>query len=429
VAFPADRHGRLAALGGERLPLYGESRQWGPERAPDLALTTCRHGRTNARVGYDLFKEVGWLLTRGQPPEHAAIPTLDLHIDWLRRRIHESGARCDEIRPAPDGYRFIAALTHDVDHPSLRLHGWDRTAAGFLLRALVGSAVQVLRGREGAGYLWRNWMAALRLPLVQLGLARDFWRDFPAYQRLERGHPSTFFVLPFRNRPGRREGEAAPRIRGAAYGVRDVAGELQTLAQAGCEIGLHGIDAWHDEAAAQNEFAELAAATEPGRRGVRMHWLYFDENSPLVLERAGAEYDSTVGYNSTVGYRAGTAQAYRPPGAQRLLELPLIVMDTALFYPSHLNLTRAEAWQRVCRILDYAVRLGGCVTVNWHDRSRAPERQWGGFYRDLVAELERRGAWITTAGAAVEWFRQRRAAFGGDRAGSSEIAYAGQSGQ
>ena len=44
-------------------------------------------------------------------------------------------------------------------------------------------------------------------------------------------------------------------------------------------------------------------------------------------------YDSTIGYNETVGYRAGTTQPYRPLAASRLLELPLHVMDTALFYP------------------------------------------------------------------------------------------------
>lgn len=407
---PADPKGRLVVHGGDTVPLYGECFHWGPERAPRFVRVNVRDGKTIVRVGYDLFGEVRWLLTRGQPTEHAAIPTLELHIELLRRLISDSGASCPEVRPVPEGHRFIAVLTHDVDHPALRLHRFDQTILGFLNRALFGSLAKVLRGRESAGYLVRNWVAALKLPLVQLGLARDFWRDFPTYLRLERGRPSTFFVLPFANRPGRRGPGPAPRIRGAAYGARDLAPEVRTLEKAGCEIGLHGIDAWYEEAAARDEIQELAGVAKSFGGGVRMHWLYFDENSPLVLERAGAEYDSTIGYNNTVGYRAGTGQVYRPLGATRLLELPLIVMDTALFYPSYLNLTRQEAWKRVTAILDYAVRLGGCVTVNWHDRSLAPERQWGGFYRDLVEELERRGAWITTAGEAVGWFRKRRAA-------------------
>jgi hypothetical protein len=144
--------------------------------------------------------------------------------------------------------------------------------------------------------------------------------------------------------------------------------------------------------------------------GVRMHWLYVDEQSPVALERAGAAYDSTIGYNETVGYRAGTTQAYKPLGATRLLELPLHVMDTALFYPRHLDLSTREAWKRVGRIIDNALQFGGSVTVNWHDRSIAPERLWGAFYVKLVQELKSRGAWFSTAGQAVSWFRKRRSA-------------------
>ena len=47
--------------------------------------------------------------------------------------------------------------------------------------------------------------------------------------------------------------------------------------------------------------------------------------------------------------------------------------------------------------MDHAVRFGGCLTVNWHDRSVAPERLWGACYRELVQELKGRGAWFATA--------------------------------
>jgi hypothetical protein len=141
-----------------------------------------------------------------------------------------------------------------------------------------------------------------------------------------------------------------------------------------------------------------------------MHWLYFDQESPLVLEQAGAAYDSTVGYNGTVGYRVGTTQVYKPLGVTRLLELPLHVMDTALFYPSHLALSPGQAKVLLAPILENVVRFGGTLTINWHDRSLAPERLWGEFYRDLIEELQSRGAWFATAGQATSWFGNRRAA-------------------
>ena len=148
-----------------------------------------------------------------------------------------------------------------------------------------------------------------------------------------------------------------------------------------------------------------------------MHWLYFDENSPRVLEEAGAEYDSTVGYNVTVGYRAGTTQVFKPLSVKRLLELPLHAMDTALFYLSYLALSPRKASARLRDLTDNVIRHGGCFTINWHDRSLAAERLWGDCYRELLHDLKTRGAWFATAGQAVAWFRMRRAAtFGTDPA-------------
>ena len=141
-----------------------------------------------------------------------------------------------------------------------------------------------------------------------------------------------------------------------------------------------------------------------------MHWLYFGPQSPALLEEAGYSYDSTVGYNGAVGYRAGTGQVFKPFATQRLLELPLHLMDTAMFYPSHMNLSPVAARAEMQALIGNAVRFGGVLTVNWHDRSLAPERLWDQPYLDLLAELKRRGAWMPTAGEAVAWFRERRAA-------------------
>jgi hypothetical protein len=128
------------------------------------------------------------------------------------------------------------------------------------------------------------------------------------------------------------------------------------------------------------------------------------------LEEAGFAYDSTVGYNETVGYRAGTNQVYKPLEATRILELPLHVMDTALFYPDYLDLSEDQAWHRLIPFFDHATRNGGVFTVNWHDRSISPERLWGDFYVRLLEELTARGVWFCTAKEAVSWFQKRRSA-------------------
>jgi hypothetical protein len=408
---------RTLSYKGLPLPIYGDSITF-----RDGASGILRDGRSgnpalhlhrsvelvSAWLGYDLFNEIHILLTTGQPAENASIPTLETHIAVLRDLIIANGISLIEIPAIPDGYRFIACLTHDIDHPSIRIHMLDRTVIGFLYRALVGSLIDVFRRRRSLRHLLANWMAVLRLPFIHVGYARDFWRDFEHYPKLEKGLRSTFFVIPYSGSPGRSSLGLAPRSRAARYGATEIADQLKRLLSEGCEIGLHGIDAWMETSRGIAEVEQIRRIV--GRRdlGVRMHWLYFDANSPARLEMAGADYDSTVGYNQTVGYRAGTTQAYKPLSATKLLELPLHIMDTALFYPCYLDLSFDEAKERAGKIIDNAVKLGGSVVVNWHDRSIAPERLWGDVYVQLVDELESKGAWFATAAEAVSWFRKRR---------------------
>jgi hypothetical protein len=409
---------RLLTYQGQLIPIYGDCVTF---PAVERSLLVDAHSRESAayqcesgqkitvRVGYDLFSEIRNLLTAGQPAAYANIPTLELHIAFLRDLIQDCGISLVEIPPVPEGYGFIACLTHDVDHPSIQRHKWDHTAFGFLYRALVGSLGKFARGQMSIRDLARNWWTALKLPLVYLGVGEDFWGDFgDRYLELEKGIRSTFFVIPFKGRPGNHSSGLAPNYRAAQYGAADIADAIQKLTSAGCEVGLHGIDAWCDSSRGRAELAEIRRLTGASEIGVRMHWLYHDQQSPAILEKAEVAYDSTIGYNETVGYRAGTMQAYKPLSATQLLELPLHVMDTALFYPAHLGLSPLKARKVVAAIADDAAKFGGCLTVNWHDRSLAPERLWDASYRDLVQELKSRGAWFATAGEAVSWFRKRR---------------------
>jgi hypothetical protein len=195
--------------------------------------------------------------------------------------------------------------------------------------------------------------------------------------------------------------------RATAYDVTDLEEWPSTLERAGAELGVHGIDAWHSAAKGRAELDRLkSVAKDPV--GIRMHWLMWQDTSPEELERAGFAYDSTAGYNETIGYRNGTTQVYKPLGAQRLLELPMHIQDGALFYPTRLRLSEAEAWKRCAGLFDQASRFGGVVTVLWHDRSHGPERFWGDFYMRLVTAIRGSGAWVGSARQVVEWFRARR---------------------
>ncbi len=417
---------------GERIPIYGNRVTFPAEssgflidedsKKPAAYRQQSRQGRV-VRIGYDLFGEIRLLLTQGQPPANADVPALEMHIAFLRNLIVEHGIPLIEVPPVPHGCSFIVCLTHDVDHPSIRQHKWDHTTVGFLYRAIFGSLRRLILGQITPRDLLRNWAAVLRLPFVYAGVASDFWREFAdRYLDLEKGLHSTFFVIPFKDSPGRNSQGLAPTFRAARYSAADISDTIRKLTAAGCEVGLHGIDAWCDSVQGHAELEEIRRVAGVASIGVRMHWLYYDQQSPATLEKAGAAYDSTMGYNEKVGYRAGTTQVYRPLGATRLLELPLHVMDTALFYASYLRLSPRQARAVLGGMADNAVKFGGCLTVNWHDRSLVPERLWYASYRDLVEDLKSRGAWFATAGEAVAWFQKRRSVvFETDNAASDGV--------
>ncbi len=329
---------------GKPLPIYVSDYSVEDSTSPVLSEKNF-NSQTVVFVAYGLFAEVWHLLTDGQPPEHAASPTLERHIELLRHLILSHGLPLVEIPPRPAGHEFIACLTHDVDHVGIRNHKFDHTMFGFLYRATAGSVLEMARGKKSIGQLAANCLAATKLPLVHVGLAKDFWYQFDGYSKLENGVPSTFFVIPKKGEAGLDpNGECQPN-RAASYDARDLTDILRGLEKGGKEIAVHGLNAWRDAAAGREEkeiISEIIGASrEPPRAaappaggsdqngsagatrgstdrgqsrsavGVRMHWLYFNAQSPTELEKAGFAYDSTCGYNGTIGYPRGNGAGFQ----------------------------------------------------------------------------------------------------------------------
>lgn len=418
IALRSRHMGGSLSYEGNALPIYGElatleSRSGG---VPCVAAAhgvaglrvTSVDGAAMVRLGYDVFQEVQLLFSTGQPAEYAHIPTLDIHIRMLRNWIVNEGIPLLEIPPIPAGHGFAVCLTHDIDFVGIRNHKFDHTMWGFLYRSTVGAARNLFRRRISMARLFGMWRAAASLPFVYLGWARDFWDPFEWYLRVEKNLPATYYLIPFKRRSGERVPGRHVSRRATAYDISDLLGWTTTLMNQGCELGVHGIDAWHSVEKGRDELSRVAAVTSESGVGIRMHWLLRDENTFGILDEAGYAYDSSVGYNETIGYRSGTTQAFRPSGAQALLELPLHIQDGALFYPDRLDLSEPEAWNRCENLIDNARVFGGVLTVVWHDRSHGPERFWGDFYVRLVRALRSLDGWFGTASQVVSWFRKRR---------------------
>ena len=403
---------------GVEFPVYGDVAVFQPAgrtfvrrrgKSEIAGLEVRESTRQIVRIGYDLFQEVSFLLSKGQPPENAHIPTLEVHISLLRGIMVSAGVSFVEVPPVPAGYDFAACLTHDVDFTGIRGHKFDHTMWGFIYRAFAGSLIYALRKRMPWSKLLQNWKAVCSLPLVYLGLQDDFWLEFDRYLQIENGLGPTFFFIPFKNFAGVRASGAAPKRRAAKYDVAEIKDQVRELVKRGCEVGVHGIDAWHNSQKGHAELSRIRGVTGQSEFGVRIHWLYFTEGSPKTLEEAGFSYDSTFGYNDGVGFRGGTTQVFCPPTAETLLELSLNIQDTAMFYPSRMNLSEAEALNSCRQLIHFSSLFGGALTVNWHTRSLSPERLWGDFYKSLLKEIQNYHVWFGRAEEIVKWFRKRRA--------------------
>ena len=286
----------------------------------------------------------------------------------------------------PAGKRWALVLSHDVDHLGLRDHVVD----GFLLRQGWNAVRQnFTRGRFRPLRCLDQWIG---LGLACVGIDRwDVIGDLLEEER-RAGVPSTWFF-------------AMRRGLGIAYRPDRAAPVIRELAAAGREIGLHG-QTPDDAAGLAAELRELGEIAGRTIAGVRMHYLRLTREVLDGLEQAGGRYDSTVMDRTHLD--PATHPLAQPRRLRdRLVEVPIHVMDSTLFSVTGLGLGREQALDWVRRVADRARELGRALVVNLHPNyfsRQSPEvRDW---YRALLGELtDRSDVHVTDLAGLLELLR------------------------
>ena len=332
--------------------------------------------RNGARDEHDRFRAASSCLDPLDPP-----------VERLRRDL---GAEA----PRWGGARFAVALTHDVDSPwkwtRTGLKGAAARAKSDLVHGRVRSGLRELRGLAGA-------------PLHKASGTDPFW-SFDRILDDERrsGASSTFFLM----------AEHAHELDGpAAEQYERLRPRLvETLQDAGAEVGLHGSYSAADDPARLSSEKKILEQLAGSVRGQRYHFLRLDPHRNLAqLEAAGFAYDSSLGFSDALGFRAGIAHPFRPWDFDReaprdLLEVPLAAMDVTLSAERYLGLSTSEADERLRALLDWAAENGGGFAVLWHseqyDSALLPG--WDRLYKRLIEEVQQRGGVCLQAGALAE---------------------------
>ena len=326
-------------------------------------------------------------------------PVVSTAAEALRTAVTSAAGRRPVlmVAPWPDGRRWAAALTHDVNVVT----GWPIFSA---LRLTELAAKGQFRT---AGTVAAAAAAHLLKDPVMLGV----------HEVLDIEHradiSSTWFVLcGTPTLDSFRKGDLTyrpdtPRARGVFRAIRD----------AGHEIGLHGsfvtMEVGETFIAQRARLGGLIRST-PG--GVRQHFLRMRPGATqLAMAAAGFDYDATFGFPDRNGFRLGVADIVPAWNATedtrtRLDEVPLTWMDRAQSKYQHVE----DPTRWVDDALDIAAasrRVGGLWVGLWHPNLTAPLGFPGATaaYELLVASLLADQPYMAPLERMVAWRRLRRA--------------------
>jgi hypothetical protein len=246
-------------------------------------------------------------------------PVVSLLAMEFRRAVLAVAGRkpVRSLAPWPEGHRWAAAVTHDVDvvewWPLFPLQRMTQLAmqGNWDLVARVGRAARRSIGRDP---VTRGVHAALQLEAHHGIRASWFVICSPPTIRSMMAGDSTY----------RPDGAAARRI-------------LAALLQAGHEVALHGSFATATDAKRMtSQRRTLSRLTAAPVTGVRQHFLRMHPGrTQRIMAEAGLEYDASWGFSDRNGFRLGVADMVPAWDAEKELPLPLdlvplVWMDRAL---------------------------------------------------------------------------------------------------
>ncbi len=349
--------------------------------ASGFYFLTCWHeyimnikGIPRGRVDYKQSLQYRWDFTE--------IPVVDVYCQILYRIINLILPEFIRDIHWNDTNSFALSLSHDVDY----WHYW--------------TPKQILSTYQyNLSTIYKRPVAALFKMLghtIDKALGNNPWKKVHRIIKKEEalGVQSTWFLFAKDNF----EDERQNYISNVIYREHI----LDLLSQK--DIGLHGSPESAFNLDILNQ--EIAVLKKLGfsPSGFRTHYLHFDyQTSFSILEQAGINYDSTLGYWEHIGYRAGISFPFYPFNLKenrpfRVLEIPLIVMDTSLLSHKAMNLNSYSAKRRLSRILVRAAKYQSHISLLWHNTTfdNIDFPFWGSLYWAMIKKAKNRNGWTTS---------------------------------
>ena len=201
-------------------------------------------------------------------------------------------------------------------------------------------------------------------------------------------------------------------IRRFRYDIEDLENELGSIVDKGWEVGLHGgYYAYNSLEEMKKEKKRLEKVLGKEIIGYRNHYLRFKVPDTWgLLAGAGFKYDTTFGYDDVVGFRNGMCHPFKPFNLNSdkeidILEIPLIVMDGALFGSVK---SFEGAWGTTKRLIDTVEKYNGVLTLLWHsnDFNCVFKDSWVKIYKKILEYCHDKNAWMTSGEEVYNWWNE-----------------------
>lgn len=331
-------------------------------------------------IHYDVLGLTYWMLSRQEEierfdlDEHGRFPATSSHAfkhgyldrplidEWL----HILGQVIEQNWPAIriKTHEFNIKVSHDVDGPSR----YAFCSMPSLMRAMAGDALK-----------HRNLRSAFKAPWIRIKSRAELHPSDPA---------NTFdWIMDVSERHGLKSAfyficGRTDRLKDADYepehpAIRSL---MRRIHARGHEIGLHpSYGAFQQPGQIAAEAARLKKicaeeGIDQSEWGGRMHYLRLKTPSTLIeWEKAGLNYETTLGYADLPGFRCGTCfeySAFDPVAGQKLnLRVrPLIVMECTVMAKRYLALGNGDAaFQKFTGLMDACRSVSGSFTLLWHN--------------------------------------------------------------
>jgi len=272
---------------------------------------------------------------------------------------------------------YPGCVTYPKSHLDILMtHDIDKCRSG----SIENSAALIKDGKILRGL----WKAISRL------WSRDDWDNVLEIAELEKssGIRAIYFFIP---KNGKVNG-----IHNADYKLSspDIINTLYQLKNMGHEIGIHGsVGSGFQKGQLEKELGIFPFPVKWNR----FHYLLYDVKMSLdEIEKAGIEFDSTMGFAETVGFRNGFCNLFYPYNIRedrpyRFLEYPLVIMDRTFIESIYMGLSTEESENLIKSTFKQVKYFGGNVAILWHNNiiSGYKYRTWNSLFTTLLSLIKR----------------------------------------